>query len=77
MRKKTLEIEHDKVKFITARLIGLNTHLIVTNQLDMLLFDLELWGFQNALLDGVNRDFKLQRLYCCQIDFEREVAALG
>ena len=45
MWKKTLEVEHDKVKFITARFIGLNTHLIVTNQLDVLLFDLELWGF--------------------------------
>lgn len=49
MRQATLELLHDEVKLLTAGLIRLNMHLVLSDNFDVFFFNFQLACSQNAL----------------------------
>ena len=60
MWQLALKLLHDEVELVTASLVRLDMHLVLTHDTQVLLLDLKLACLEDALLDTFNRNLELE-----------------
>lgn len=68
MWELALEVLHDEIELVSSGLIWFDMHFIVSDDLDVLLLDLELACFENALTDRFDCNLELESLNGFQVN---------
>lgn len=76
MRQFALKLLHDEVQLVSTSFVGLDMHLVVLDDLQMLFFYLQFAGLEDAVLNALDRDLELKGLNCGNVDLQGQVASL-